>query len=321
MKEALFIELNETKWKSLQLFVDGKTRLTPDELASYYIDVIDDLSYARTFYPKTEIERYLNELTSKAHRQIYVTKKEDRKRIWSFWTEEIPLAIRQSHRELFIAFLVFACSIAIGVISSYIDPEFSRLILGDYYVDMTIANIEKGDPMGVYRDENYSEMFYRIGSNNLQVGLLSFMFGVISSILAGFILLTNGVMVGAFQAFFIQKGLFWTSFSTIFIHGALELSAIVLIAGAGMVVGNSWWYPKTYSRSESLINGGKRAIKLLLAIIPIIVIAAILESYVTHLYQDLPDVVRLLIILASFAYIIWYFILYPMNVENKLRKI
>lgn len=317
----MFIESNKTKWKTLQLFVDGKARLTPDELASYYTDVVDDLSYAKTFYPKTEIEKYLNELASKAHRQIYVTKKEDRKRLWSFWTEEIPLAIRASHRELFIAFLVFACSIAIGVISSYIDPEFSRLILGDYYVDMTIANIEKGDPMGVYRDSNYTEMFYRIGSNNLQVGLLSFMFGVISSILAGFILLTNGVMVGAFQAFFVQRGLFWTSFSTIFIHGALELSAIVLIAGAGMIVGNSWWYPKTYSRAESLIMGGKRAIKILIAIIPIIVVAALLESYVTHLYQDLSDLVRFMIILLSFGYIAWYFIYYPIRVEQKLSKV
>lgn len=316
MQEITFIKKNETKWKAAEAFLNAQIQLTPDELAGYYTDIISDLSYAKSFYPKSQIVKYLNSLSSKLHRQIYKTKKEDRKRFWSFWTTEVPLAIKRCHKELLISLIVFLIAISIGTISSYLDPEYSRLILGDYYVDMTLDNIEKGDPMGVYKDENYNRMFFGIGSNNLRVGLISFVLGFIGSVFAGFILFTNGVMVGAFQTFFIQQGLFWTSFSTIFIHGALELSAIVLIAGAGMVIGNAWWFPGTYSRIDSLMKKGKDSVMLVIAILPIIVLAAFLESYVTHLYQYLPDFVRLMIIVLSFAYIIWYFILLP----NKLSK-
>ena len=102
-------------------------------------------------------------------------------RLWSFWTKEIPLAIREGHKELGYSAIVFIVAIAIGAVSSYMDVDFSRVILGDYYVDMTINNIENGDPMGVYRDDNKSLMFYRIGMNNIQVGLLSFVFGLIAN--------------------------------------------------------------------------------------------------------------------------------------------
>lgn len=318
MKEVSFIKHNETKWKAAEAFINGQIRLTPDELATYYADIISDLSYAKSFYPKSQIVKYLNSLSSKLHRHIYKTKKEDKKRFKSFWTTEIPLAIKRCHKELLISFLVFMTAILIGGVSSYIDPDYPRLILGDYYVDMTLNNIEKGDPMAVYKDENYDRMFLFIGSNNIKVGLYSFVLGFVNSVFAGFILFTNGIMVGAFQTFFIQQGLFWTSFSTIFIHGALELSAIVLIAGAGMVIGNAWWYPGTYSRLDSLSRRGKDSIMLVLAILPIIVAAALLESYVTHLYQVMPDIVRLLIILLSFAYIVWYFIILPNQVSKKI---
>ena len=173
--------------------------------------------------------------------------------------------------------------------------------------------------MGVYRDDHKDRMTFMIGSNNIRVGLLSFMLGVFAPFMAGIILLRNGIMVGAFQGMFVSLELGWISFSTIFIHGALELSAIVIVAGAGMVIGNSWWYPKTYSRKDSLLMGAKRAIKILIAVIPVFVVAAIIESYVTYQYQELGSFWRSWIIILSFVYIAWYFVYLPIQVSKKLN--
>ncbi len=319
MKEYQFISKNEKHWKKLEAFLDGGVSVTPDELAEYYSNIVNDLSYVKTFYPKSSIVNYLNKLSSGLHRRIYETKKEDKERFWTFWTEEIPLAIRESHRDLLMSLIIFLVAIAIGGISTYIDPDFPRIILGDYYVDMTLNNIENGDPMGVYRDDHKSGMFYQIGTNNLRVGFLSFIFGIIAPFLAAVILISNGVMVGAFQGMFIALNLGWISFSTIFIHGALELSAIVIVAGAGMAIGNSWWYPKTYSRSASLLKGAQRSFKILIAIIPVIIEAALIESFVTYQYQEMGSFLRGSVIFLSFAYIYYYFIFLPIRVEKRLK--
>ena len=318
MKEINFVGKNEVKWKTFESFVSGAIDVTPDELASYYSDIIDDLAYAKTFYPKSTLVKYLNNLSSTAHQQIYITKKEDKSRFLTFWTQEIPLAIRKSHKELLIALIVFLISIGIGVVSTYIDQEFSRVILGDHYVDMTLNNIENGDPMGVYVDAEKGAMFYNIGSNNIKVGLIAFALGILSPILSGFMLFRTGIMVGAFQTFFYRHGLLWTTFTTIFIHGALELSVIVIISGAGLVIGNAWWFPGTFTRMDSFIEGAKRSVKIVIASIPIFVVAAFLESYVTRHYQILGPWGGMAIIVPSFAYIIWYFIIYPIQVEKKL---
>ncbi len=321
MKEISFVSKNEHKWKTFESFTKGKLRLTPDELASYYMDILDDLAYAKTFYPKSKIIPYLNQLSSKAHQRIYITKKEDKSRFFSFWTEEIPLAIRQSHKTLAISLIIFLIAIAIGSVSTFIDQDYSRIILSDRYVDQTLNNIENGDPMAIYGDTPEGVMFLMIGSNNIQVGITSYVFGLLGPIFAGFILVKNGIMVGAFQTFFVKHGLFWTSFSTIFIHGALELSAIVIIAGAGLVIGNAWWFPGTFSRIDALIEASKRSLKIVLAILPIIIIAALIESYITRHYQTLGIWGGLSIIIPSFIYIIWYFIIYPIQVEKKLKII
>jgi len=319
MKEYQFVAKNEESWKKLEEFTEGRLSITPDDLADYYTNIVNDLSYAKTFFPKSKIVDYLNKLSSAMHRRIYETKKEDRTRFTTFWTEEIPLAIRACHSDLLKALIVFLIAIAIGGVSTYIDSDFPRIILGDNYVDMTLNNIDKGDPMGVYRDDNKGMMFYQIGSNNVRVSLICFMFGVIAPFLAGLLLISNGVMVGAFQGMFVSLGLGWISFSTIFIHGALELSAIVIVTGAGMAIGNSWWYPGTYSRSTSIVRGARQAIKVLIAILPVIVVAAIIESYLTYRYQELGNVWRIIIIALSFGYIAYYFIVLPIQVERKFK--
>ncbi len=99
--------------------------------------------------------------------------------------------------------------------------------------------------------------------------------------------------------------------SSIMIHGALELSAIVLAGAAGLCIGNALLFPGTYSRTISLRRGASRAVKIVIGLVPVFIVAAILESYVTRHYQTLGVAGSLTIAILSMIYVLWYFIIYP----------
>ena len=80
-----------------------------------------------------------------------------------------------ARKELLISFLIFVLAVAVGAFSNWSDPEFVRFIISDSYVDMTLENIEKGDPMGVYKDEEMASMFFRITLNNIMVSAYVFL--------------------------------------------------------------------------------------------------------------------------------------------------
>lgn len=312
MKEAKFVKINQEKWYELE----KNPPKDPDILSERFVELTDDLSYARTFYPQSATEKYLNGLTKAFYAQIYKNKKEEKGRFLRFWKTELPTLFYHSHRELLVAFLVFIGATLIGAISAAHDETFVRLILGDSYVNTTIENIEKGDPMGIYKSSPQSLMFLQITSNNIKVAFYAFAMGIFFSFGTAYILFQNGVMLGAFQYFFYQKGFFLTSFLTIWIHGTLEISAIVIAGCAGFVIGNSLLFPKTYSRLESFKRGAKQGTKIVVGLVPIFIVAGFLESFVTRL--PLHPAVSSSIIILSASFIIYYFIFYPIRL-NKHR--
>ncbi len=277
---------------------------------------MDDLSFAKTFYPSSKLVPYLSNLTAQLHTSVYANKKEKKGRFLAFWKYEVPKASYECRKELLYSLIIFSIAIAVGVFSTMQDDSYVNQILSDQYVNMTLENIEKGDPMAVYKSADESSMFVGITSNNVRVSFLAYVVGILGSIPTGLILTFNGVMVGAFITFFFKKGLLWIALTTIFIHGALELSAIVIAGGAGLALGNSFLFPKTYKRSTSLLAGAKRSLKVIIGLVPVFIVAGALESFVTRHYLEIGSIGRVLIILLSFAFIIWYFIIYPAQVKN-----
>ena len=319
MKEPAFIKKNAKKWQHFEAILKGTIKVSPDEQAEVFVELTDDLAYSQTFFPNSKITQYLNGLAAKIHQFIYKNKKEDSNRIITFWKYELPFLFYQSHKQLLYAFLIFAIAVAIGALSSAKDETFVRLILGDMYVNMTLDNINRGDPMAVYKDAQQINMFLGITINNIRVSFMAFSLGIIFSLGTAYILFVNGVMVGAFQYLFYKHGLFWTSFLTIWIHGTLEISAIVIAGCAGFVMGNSLLFPKTYSRSESLKRGAKQGLKIIIGLVPIFIAAGFLEGFVTR-KTEWPDIIQLFIILLSLAIIIFYFVLYPIYLNKNATK-
>ena len=322
MREALFIKKNADKWNTYQ----HSPTDNPDETAERFINLIDDLSYAKTFYPKSKVTRWVNGIAAGIYQSIYRNKKEKYSRIFQFWKFELPLLFKRYHRIFLFTAVVFILFVTIGVFSSIHNPDFVRGILGDGYVDMTEENIDKGDPFGVYKDGNPFSMFVWIGFNNISVAFKAFIGGFTLGLFTVMIMWGNGMMLGAFQYMFFSKGLGIKSVLVIWIHGTLEISAIVIAATAGFILASGILFPGTYSRMVSFKRHAKDAAKILISLIPVFIVAAFFESYVTHLMSQtydkvnntgLPVWVSIVILILSAAFIIWYFIILPIRLHRK----
>lgn len=316
MREAYFIQKNKEKWSEFERMLTPKSKLSAGKLTSLYLGLTEDLSFAETFYPKSETYVYLNSLAAKAHTKIYKNKKEGKNKFIQFYSYEFPKEFKKYHKELLIAFSVFLLFSIVGAFSSAVDPDFSRLILGDAYVNKTLDNIEKGDPMAIYKDANQTDMFLGITVNNIKVGLLSFTLGIFFGLGTLMIAMQNAIMLGSFQYFFYQQGLLWESARTIWIHGTIEISVIIICICSGLVIGKSMLFPGTYTRFQSFVDGVKAALKIVVSTIPFFIIAGALEGFVTR-YTEMPDWIALLIISTSLAFILFYYIYLPIQLNKK----
>jgi len=310
MKEVFFIRQNIEKWKSMEKIADNVSAHNPAELADVYTELTTDLSFSRAHYPKSRITIYLNNLASALHNQLYKSKKEKYSRIITFWTQEIPEVMAHSQKELLYSFLVFTICTLIGVISALNDDSFVRLILGNGYVDMTLRNIENGDPMGVYSSMDELEMFIYIVFNNIFVSFRTFVFGICTGFGTGIVLLYNGIMIGAFQTFFFQHNAGLESMLAIWLHGTFEISAVIVAGAAGFALGNGWLFPGTYSRGYAFRQGAKRGLKIIIGLTPVFLIAGFIESFLTR-HTEYPTFIRLSIILFSFLSVVYYYIVLP----------
>ncbi|MFB6305389.1 MAG: stage II sporulation protein M [Flavobacteriales bacterium] len=311
MKEVTFLKKNKDKWKNFEREIDQGS--DPDRLVDRFIEVTDDLSYAKTFYPGSTTHAYLNSLASNVHQEIYKNKSERWGRIFHFWKKELPMEMFKVRNLIFISFFLFSFFTLIGVLSELFDQRFANIILGDSYINKTVNNIESGDPMAIYKEMYEMDMFSMIALNNLRVSFIVFVMGIFCAVGTFFSIAYHGIMIGSFFTFFYEHEVLTEAMETVWIHGTLEIASIIVAGAAGLLMGLSLMTPKTYYRGRSLMIGAKRGIKVIFGIAPIIVLAAFLEAFVTR-HTEMPSWLSLLIIGGSLGFVIWYLVIYPIYV-------
>ena len=316
MKETSFVNQNKEKWAKFESLSKQKNN-DPDEIAELFTEITEDLSYARTFYPRRSVRVYLNQLAQNVFTSLYKQKKQPISGFFKFWTQNVPLAVYRARRNLLMALIFFSAAVLLGAVSQHYDSSFANIILGDGYVEATETRIAEGDPMGIYGESSEVSMMFGITINNITVAFYAFVLGIFFSFGSYIILLTNGIMLGAFQWWFYGKGILLTSFLAVWIHGAFEISAIVIAGAAGITLGNGLLFPQSYSRLQSLIFSAKQGFTILMSLVPVFIIAGTLESFVTRYYQSMPTVLNWFIILGSFGTIILYYGILPFIVAKK----
>lgn len=320
MREVAFIKQNKPKWLDFEQAIFGKTKKNPDDLANLYIHLVNDLSYAQTYYPKSKTVVYLNHLASQTYQKIYKTKRHDSNRVAFFFKEEVPMLVYEYRRYVLYAFILFFLLTGIGVVSAHYDDSFVRLILSDGYVNETLENIKKGNPVAIYKSGSNWGSFIGITFNNLMVGIKSYFYGIFAGIGTFYIFLSNCIMLGSFQYFFYQQGVFWESVRGIWIHGSMEIFAIVIEAACGFALGASILFPKTYSRLNSFKFGFKNTFKIFLSTFPFTIAAGFLEGYITRYSVEMPNWLSIGIILTTLFIISFYYLVYPFIVNQKIKK-
>ncbi len=317
MREIAFIKQNKEKWLELEEVISNKNEKTPDEIADLHIKIMNDLSYAQSFYPKSNVVPYLNKLAKSSYGKIYHTKKQDKNVFLGFFFETVPLLLYKHRKYMYISFAVFFVCFFIGLLSTFNDENFAREILGNGYVEETLENIESGDALAIYKGGSNWGSFIGIFANNLRVGIYMFLSGLFIGIGSGYYIVQNGIMVAVFQAFFYQNNSLLDSLKGIWIHGTYEIFGMVIEAGCGYIIGASILFPGALKRLESFKKGLREGFFIFLSTVPFTFVAAFLEGYVTRYYNKVPGFVCFLIISVSLASISYYYFILPYKIAAK----
>ncbi|OBW40532.1 hypothetical protein AB670_02996 [Chryseobacterium sp. MOF25P] len=320
MREVYFIKQNKEKWLGIEQVVQGKIKKNPDDLSSLYINLVNDLSFAQTYYPKSNTVVYLNHLSSQIFQKIYKTKRVEENRLVYFFKTEVPLIVYENRRYLIYSFLFFIFFMLIGVLSAIYDKDFANLILSEGYVNMTIENIKNGNAVGVYQDGSTWGSTIGITFNNIIVGAKLYIYGILGGVGTLYLLMQNSMMLGTFQYFFYEHGALGDSARGIWLHGTFEIFSMVVEGMCGLILGTSILFPKTLSRFNSFKNGFKNSFKIFLSTIPFTICAGIIEGYVTRHALNMPLSLNLFIIFGCLGIIGFYYFVYPHIVNRRIKN-
>lgn len=322
MREGMFIKKNVDRWNRYQ----HEQATDPDALADRFTQLVDDLSYAQTFYPRSQVTRWLNGIASGIYLKIYRNRGDKYRHFFRFWSFSLPYLFRRYHRVFLFTLVLFAVFTAIGAFSAAQDEDFIRGILGDEYLDTTHRNIETGDPFGIYKDDSPFASFVFIAIHNTSIAFTMAIGGLTLGWITFTYLLQNGLMLGSFHYLFFEKGLGTESLMVVWIHGTIEITSLILAATAGFIIARGILFPGTHTRLRSLRISAGDALRIMVALVPLFILASLLENYVTYLVgsaairqQQHPVQfwINLAILVLSVAGLCWYFIVLPILLHRK----
>jgi len=247
------------------------------ELALLYRQTAADLSTARADPRSATLARYLNELLGRAHNHVYTGAPTGARGVLHFYARRFPQVFRETWRYTAAATLVFVAGATLGVLLSITDPAFNRFVLG---VDM-IDTIDR-QQMWTHSIVSIKPLASSgIMTNNIAVSFMTFAGGMLGGIGTLYSMAMNGLLIGVVATACQRAGLGLSLWSFVAGHGSLELPSLFIAGGAGFVLGRGMLVPGRLSRRDSLVIAGRQAVSLLLGVIPLLVIAGIIEGFVS----------------------------------------
>lgn len=280
----------------------GLTALTEQELSALpglYRKALSDLSLFRTRGDNPMLVEQLSQLCNQAHSVIYAGKLGTRRgSLIDFVMQELPRAVRRNYRLVLASSAVMVICAFLGWLHCQVDDEMARAVLGPQMINQyqtSLRAAQEDADLGLAAQipqEERSGMWLFITSNNIRVGINAFLLGIAGGVPALLMMAFNGYMLGAiaFLYFTTPPGLD-VNLPLYFIagvaaHGAIELPAITLAGAAGMKLGFSWVFPGGRPRGESMRNAVGDAGKLVLATTLTLLVAGVIEAFITPLTPE-----------------------------------
>lgn len=281
------------RWDLLKQLLDridrhGLRSLDTEEtkiLCRLYRQVTVDLSMARSRGHEPELVQFLNMLAARAHGRVYRTRPVDWRPLLSFAFTGFPRLVRRMHRVVLVAMLVFGGTALASTLAVIRDPDVAYALFDEQIVEHENIRLEKqqGEYRGNFTFSLSSSplVAVMIIGNNVRVAIMGFAMGALLCI-PGLLLLTyNGRMLGTLWGLVWNAGYFAGFNSLILTHGVLELTAICIASAAGLHLGWSIIAPGDLPRRDALRRASGDAFGLLAGSAMMLVVAGIIEAYVT----------------------------------------
>lgn len=245
------------------------------EMALLYRQVASDLSALRQERSARSLEAELNQLLGQAHAIIYSRRKTGLVDLWGFFSYEYPRLFRKLLPFILCSLFLFLSGAVIGSLLTQVRPEFKRHFLGP----MMTQTIERGEMWTESVNSMAPQASSKIMTNNLAVTFTAFAAGITAGLGTLYMIAWNGVLIGVIATACHQAHMSIKLWSFVAPHGSLELPAIVISGGAGLRLAYGLLFPGIYSRGHSLFLAGSESVRLVSGIVPMLVVAGILEGF------------------------------------------
>jgi uncharacterized membrane protein SpoIIM required for sporulation len=309
MISTYWLEKRKPQWEALDSLVArcGKTgvgaldRAELRQLALLYRQIAADLSVVRDDAGAQNYTRYLNRLLGQAHNIIYTGRRTTGFRgLLRFYRDDFPAAFRRNLPYVATAVGIFFAAAIAGLLITLHDPDFQLRLLGPEMVQ-TIDRREMWTHSILTMKPAATSA---IMTNNLSVSFMAFASGIVAGLGPIYLMLTNGLLLGSLGAACWMAGMSDQLWNFVALHGVLELPAVWIAGGAGLRIGAGLLFPGWLPRKQALVLAGSEAVKLVAGTIPLLVVAGVLEGFVSPL--PMPAVARYPLALLLFATLLTY---------------
>jgi uncharacterized membrane protein SpoIIM required for sporulation len=279
-----FVEDRRARWSRLaQLVGEARgrvSRLGADEvleLGELYRVTTSDLAIARRDHPRDVVTDRLNDLVAAAHALVYSEAPTSGRRFRRFVVHDVPATARAAMPFTLVAFAALMLPALVSYGAGVLAPDVAAIALSEEAKE----HLAQRRPGSEIPESMRPIAGPLIVANNVRVAVVSFAGGATGGVLTLFVLVLNGAALGA--TFAVLQGSEGTGALLTFVlaHGFLEISAIVLSAGAGLQVAWAMLHPGELRRRDSLRLAGERAIRILLLTVGVLVVAGTIEAFVS----------------------------------------
>ncbi len=256
------------------------------EFVAEYRDLAADLARLRTASKGAEVDEvfYLNRLVAGAHNLLYRRREIMRQDITRYLFVEVPREIRASFLPIMLAAALLFVPAAIAGTAVLRNPSVAEAFLPPGMLDRAEGGVRRAKTGDGYIDDPQlfrPVMATQIITNNVQVAMAAFAFGITAGLLTVYLLVSNGISLGAVFGLYGSKGIASLLLAFVAPHGVLELTAICVSGGAGFLLAAALLVPGPRTRKRALAENGRRAIKLVAGAALMLLVAGTLEGFVS----------------------------------------
>ena len=318
LKSVAFRRERERTWKELEELIvradkKGVRKLDADQLARLphlYRATLSSLSVARAISLDRALVDYLESLVGRAYFVVYGTRASLRRQLADFFLWRLPATVRSARWHVVASLAIMLA----GALAAYTltrgDADYYYAFVGDMAQGRTPASSTTELRAGLY-DEHASvgsalaTFAASLFSHNARLAILAFALGFVAGLPTLILIFYNGLVLGAFVALYVSRGLGVDLFGWLLPHGVTELSAFVLAGAGGLVLANALVFPGARPRLDNLRERGRDAAVIAIGAVLMLFVAGLIEGIFRQTVTDVT--VRYVVATATALWWMFYF--------------